>query len=56
MRFSGVKCWNFTKTLNIDILLYYTCIHCLLTHSANVTLKNVGKLLISHFKFVSLQL
>ena len=35
--FSSVKLWKFAKIINIDILQYYTCVHCLLTLFAKLT-------------------
>ena len=44
----GLTVWNYgysQKIINIDILLYYTCILCLLTLCASMRLKNVCKVL-----------
>ena len=42
-RFSNVKLWKFSKSLNIDIMLYYTCKQCPLTLCASMRWKNVWK-------------
>ena len=39
MGFRSVKLWKFSKILNIDSMLYYICIHCLLTLCAIMRLK-----------------
>ena len=41
----SAKLFKFFKIIHIDLMLYYTCIHCLLTLCESMRLKNVCEVL-----------